>query len=65
MSKTNRERAESFLIGASSDDGWIDASSEYAKRRLTELLDEVQREAREGKRTDHGNLDIESGLLDD
>lgn len=63
--KTNRERAESFLCGVSNDESWIDGSSEYVKRRLTELLDEVVKEAREGYRFDHGPLDIESGFLDD
>ena len=69
MAKTNRERAESFLCGVSNDESWIDASSEYAKRRLTELLDEVAKEAKtealSNVRHDWGVLDIEAGVLDD
>lgn len=62
---TNRERAETFLSSVSSDDSWIDASSEYTKKKLTELLDSVAAEAGECSRVHAGCLDIESGLLDD
>lgn len=65
----NRVKAETWLRGASNEESWIDASSEYAKASLTRLLDEIEAsEARRHTRFDPASLDsldIESGLLDD
>jgi hypothetical protein len=41
MSDEYENQAKSFLLGISSDESWIDASSGYGIKQLAELLEET------------------------
>lgn len=41
MSDNFKEQARSFLLRISSDESWIDASSQYSVNELASLLEEV------------------------
>jgi hypothetical protein len=65
----NSDRARSFLYAHSSDDCWLDASSNFVQKELATLLNEAEARGRaEGRVLEHEqwtNTDVESGLPDD
>ena len=58
MKKTHEEEALDFMIAASNDESWIDASHPYARTKLAKLLEETyQRGLTDGRAETQENAD--------